>query len=89
MFVCVCNAVTEKEVRAAIAGGARTRDDVTSRCGAGGDCGSCHHMIEQMIEEELEASGELPMGVDGKSSGSTTGPVPLVAAASLVRGRAA
>jgi bacterioferritin-associated ferredoxin len=50
MWVCICHAVTKDQVEAAIEGGAMTRDAVTSACGAGGDCGSCHHMIEQLIE---------------------------------------
>jgi bacterioferritin-associated ferredoxin len=54
MWVCVCNAVTDREVNAAIDAGASTREAVTTACQAGGDCGSCHHMIEQMIEARSE-----------------------------------
>lgn len=54
MFVCVCLAVTEKDVDAAIEGGAHTREAVTRTCRAGGDCGACHGMIEQKIEDHLE-----------------------------------
>ncbi|MBS2013360.1 MAG: (2Fe-2S)-binding protein [Deltaproteobacteria bacterium] len=54
MFVCVCLAVSEKEVDAAIAAGAHTREAVTKACRAGGDCGACHGMIEQKIEDHLE-----------------------------------
>jgi len=61
MFICVCKAVTDSEVRAAIRGGARSREEVTDACQAGGDCGSCHHMIEEMVEEheELIAASSL------------------------------
>ena len=61
MYVCVCLAVTEAQVDAAIADGAQTRAAVTSACRAGGDCGACHSMIETMIEDHLEkadASGQ-------------------------------
>jgi bacterioferritin-associated ferredoxin len=51
MYVCVCFAVTDKEIRRAIDDGAKTREDVTRACRAGGDCGSCHRQIEAMIEE--------------------------------------
>lgn len=54
MFVCVCHAVSDVEVRKAIEGGARTREEVTRACGAGGDCGACHGCIEDMIEEHQE-----------------------------------
>jgi bacterioferritin-associated ferredoxin len=73
MYVCVCNAVTERQVGEVIDAGARTRTEVTRACGAGGDCGACHGMIETM----LEASGT-----------AGEGPA-LVAAASLRRVRAA
>lgn len=54
MYVCCCLAVTEAEVASAIENGAHTRLDVTKACRAGGDCGACHGMIEDMIEEHLE-----------------------------------
>ena len=50
MFVCCCNAVTDETVRAAIDAGAHTVEAVTAACGAGGDCGACHPMIEELIE---------------------------------------
>jgi bacterioferritin-associated ferredoxin len=83
MFVCVCNAVTDREVEAAIDAGAQTPSEVTARCGAGGDCGSCHHMIEQMIEAKLDDGG---LGVAPARSDS--GP-DLVSPDRLVRERAA
>jgi bacterioferritin-associated ferredoxin len=55
MYVCVCRAVTDKQVKAAIEGGARTVQDVTQACCAGDDCGACHHVIEGMIEDAVEA----------------------------------
>ncbi len=50
MYVCVCFAVTDKEIEAAIDAGATTREEVTKACQAGGDCGACHEQIEQIIE---------------------------------------
>lgn len=87
MYVCVCMAVTEAEVEAAIADGATTREAVTRVCRAGGDCGACHGMIDSKIEDHLEdcaaASGK---GCPGHVHPSSP---PLVAAEALVRGRAA
>jgi len=51
MFVCVCRAVTDVRVGQVIEDGAKTVDDVTRACGAGGDCGACRGHIEQMIED--------------------------------------
>jgi bacterioferritin-associated ferredoxin len=63
MYVCVCNAVTEREVGEAIDGGARTRGEVTRACGAGGDCGSCHRMIEDMVQARCGKASDRPDGV--------------------------
>ena len=51
MYVCICRAVSEQEVKSAIEGGARTVEAVTQSCCAGDDCGACHGAIEDMIEE--------------------------------------
>jgi len=61
MYVCVCLAVTDTTVREAIQSGCESRSAVTLACRAGGDCGACHNMIENMIEDHLEqadASGQ-------------------------------
>jgi bacterioferritin-associated ferredoxin len=85
MYVCVCLAVTESEVEAAIASGAHTRDAVTRACRAGGDCGACHGMIESKIEDYLEAASSGVVHCPG----APLAPVhaDLVSASSLVRDR--
>jgi bacterioferritin-associated ferredoxin len=50
MILCICQAVTDHEVDAAIQGGARSAAEVEARCGAGGDCGACRNAIEERIE---------------------------------------
>lgn len=54
MYVCLCRAVTEQEVRASIDAGADTVEAVTAACCAGDDCGACHGSIEDMIEKHSE-----------------------------------
>lgn len=81
MYVCVCLAVSQSEVEAAIEGGASTREAVTRACGAGGDCGACHGMIATMIEDHEEERAACP----GVAPSATR----LVPDAALVRTRAA
>jgi len=50
MVVCHCEAVSDRTVDAAIASGARTVDDITARCHAGGGCGGCHRMLQALID---------------------------------------
>jgi bacterioferritin-associated ferredoxin len=64
MYVCVCRAVTEEKVKAAIEAGAQSVEAVTAACCAGDDCGSCHPMIEDMIEKahgSVKPSRRLPV----------------------------
>lgn len=49
MIVCSCRAVSDRVVHGAILSGATGPDDVTERCGAGGDCGSCLATVEAML----------------------------------------
>jgi bacterioferritin-associated ferredoxin len=50
MYVCHCMAVTDRAVDAAIDAGARTVDELTELCDAGGGCGGCHQMLQACLE---------------------------------------
>jgi bacterioferritin-associated ferredoxin len=82
MYVCVCLAVTEVEVQAAIEGGAHNREAVTRACGAGGDCGACHGMIDAMLEDHLETAVTAPVA---KVACPAPSPSAFVEASALVR----
>ena len=49
MVLCVCKVVTEGEVAALVRAGARSVDEIASRCGAGTDCGACVEAIEEHL----------------------------------------
>ena len=49
MYVCICAAVTETEVRSCIARGACTVEEVGDACAAGTGCGSCHDHIDVFL----------------------------------------
>jgi len=51
VFVCICRAVTKTEVLEQIRLGAHTEHEVSRRCGAGTDCGSCLDQICDLIDE--------------------------------------
>lgn len=51
MYVCICRAVTLSHLRAIVASGAATLDDVEGACGAGGDCGTCRNDIRRVLAE--------------------------------------
>ncbi|MGY1813159.1 (2Fe-2S)-binding protein [Blastococcus sp. SYSU D00820] len=41
MYVCICYAVSDRQLDAVIADGARTEEEVGDACGAGTGCGNC------------------------------------------------
>jgi len=41
MFICVCNAITERQVQEAVHSGAASLSDLEAQLGVGGCCGCC------------------------------------------------
>ena len=41
MYVCICNGVTDHQIREAAAAGCGSMTELTMRTGAGANCGSC------------------------------------------------
>ncbi|MBL0030563.1 MAG: (2Fe-2S)-binding protein [Rhodanobacteraceae bacterium] len=58
MFVCVCSAVTDRQIERAIAGGADHLDAIAAETGAGACCGSCRPLLLDIIEQH---AGALPL----------------------------
>jgi len=50
MYICLCNALTEKEVEAAILDGARTPADVYRSLGCEPQCGTCLRDIRHRLK---------------------------------------
>jgi bacterioferritin-associated ferredoxin len=57
VYACICAAVPDTEVAAAIARGARTPEDIGTVTGAGTGCGSCHDHLCDMITRLTEGCG--------------------------------
>jgi bacterioferritin-associated ferredoxin len=53
MYVCVCNAITDREVRAAVALGARSLADLQETLGVATCCRRCAGCAEAMVAESL------------------------------------
>jgi bacterioferritin-associated ferredoxin len=51
MYVCICKAVTDKQIKLAIEQGACTRRQVCQSTGAGNVCGKCSCQIKQMLDK--------------------------------------
>lgn len=51
MVVCHCNAVSDNEIRSAVAAGAMDADDLARHCGAGARCGGCAPVVQAILSE--------------------------------------
>lgn len=60
MYVCLCNSVTETDVRALIGDGASTADEVIEQSGAGSGCGGClGTLLEVLTIAGIRVDGRL------------------------------
>lgn len=62
MYVCVCQAVTDREIHQAAKDGARTLRDLRRDLGVGVDCGRCVSCARQCLKSVSEDSQDnLPL----------------------------
>ncbi|MEX0646085.1 MAG: (2Fe-2S)-binding protein [Parvularculaceae bacterium] len=62
MYVCICNALRDRDLAEAARSDARSVADVFRRCGRRPQCGKCLPDVAQMIEDarSLDKGGILP-----------------------------
>jgi bacterioferritin-associated ferredoxin len=53
MYVCVCHAVSDREIREAVDHGARSLFDVQCQLPVGSCCGRCEDTARQVVAEQL------------------------------------
>jgi bacterioferritin-associated ferredoxin len=64
MYVCICNGVTDRDIRNAADAGCRSMPELTMRTGAGSTCGSCIEMATAILDEAIAARAKaLPLPV--------------------------
>ncbi|HMB55683.1 MAG TPA: (2Fe-2S)-binding protein [Arenimonas sp.] len=51
MYVCICHAVTDREIRRAADEGCRDLHELTMRTGCGASCGSCREQATEILAE--------------------------------------
>jgi bacterioferritin-associated ferredoxin len=56
VIVCVCHNLSDGAIRAEVAAGARTADDVARATGAGTDCGCCRATVEALVQSHPPCS---------------------------------
>ena len=70
MYVCICNGVTDHQIREAEASGVRSVAELTMRTGCGATCGTCLETATAILESthtERRSAFSLPMLGNGIS----------------------
>ena len=62
MYVCICNGVTDRQIRDAADAGCSSLTELTMRTGVGANCGSCLASAETLLGEARSVR-ELPLPV--------------------------
>jgi bacterioferritin-associated ferredoxin len=60
MYICICNAVTEREIRETARLGARSLRDLREELGVAGKCGRCKAAAAEILREERGGSARTP-----------------------------
>ena len=58
MYVCICNSLTDRQVRSAVGAGARNTREVYRHFGCSCVCGKCMPMIRTLISSHEAASND-------------------------------
>ncbi|MDP3539792.1 MAG: (2Fe-2S)-binding protein [Azonexus sp.] len=58
MYVCICKAITDSQIREAAQGGARTLKDLRRELGVGLDCGRCASCALECLHEANDCQGK-------------------------------
>jgi bacterioferritin-associated ferredoxin len=51
MYICICNAVTERQVKECAQSGVASVDDLTAQLGVGAGCGRCRECAATLLKE--------------------------------------
>ena len=51
MYVCICNAVTERQVRECARSGACSLEELTAQLGVAAGCGRCRDCATELLNE--------------------------------------
>jgi len=62
MYVCICNAVTDSDIRNAVDDGVRNLNQLKQTTGCGTTCGCCKDMAFEVLQQALtERRGAQPL----------------------------
>ena len=62
MFVCLCNGITERQIREEIGRGATSLPELTAALGIASGCGTCAQYARQLLESSSVVSETRVVG---------------------------
>ncbi len=68
MYICLCKAITEEQIRCSIKAGADTKDKLSAQLGVASQCGSCALELDEILMEELGPRDVNSLGPQWKES---------------------
>ncbi|MDN5873192.1 MAG: (2Fe-2S)-binding protein [Sinobacteraceae bacterium] len=80
MYVCVCRAINEQQLRQLVREGAGSVRAVNQCCGLGGRCGRCVPYARAVIADECAHSATPDLGSTSEAPGTARKIVPAAAA---------
>jgi bacterioferritin-associated ferredoxin len=71
MYICLCNAITDRQIVEAAQGGARTDEDLAHGLGVGITCGRCRSCAKELLMETLSRiTAESPDAAPAPAGGT-------------------
>jgi bacterioferritin-associated ferredoxin len=63
MYICVCKAVTDKQLRTAIDNGVCTHRQLSHCFGIGKDCGKCNKEVKELLQQCSQQTAMYPLAI--------------------------
>ena len=54
MYICICKAVTDTQIKHAIDNGVCTRRQLFHCFGVGSDCGKCNKYVKELLDDHMQ-----------------------------------
>jgi bacterioferritin-associated ferredoxin len=61
MYICLCNGITDRDIRQAAAAGASTLNDLQRELGVAAGCGRCASCAHAVLCESCAGSDDAPL----------------------------
>jgi len=72
MYICLCNAITERQIIGAVELGARSTHDLAQGLGVGLGCGRCTSCAKTLLMETVARITDTPAGSAAAAQGNAT-----------------